>query len=101
MTPKNSQRAVQTAEGHTSLVLRLFGPFEAHLHGRPLPRLRTRKGEWLLALLVLRHASDVERSQLAGLLWPDSPEPQALANLRLSLTDLRRALGPEALRLRS
>jgi oxygen-independent coproporphyrinogen-3 oxidase len=83
------------------LALRLFGPFEVRLHGAPLPRLRSRKGEWLLALLALRHGGDVERAWLAATLWPDSPEPQGLANLRISLTDLRRALGPEANRLRS
>jgi predicted ATPase/DNA-binding SARP family transcriptional activator/Tfp pilus assembly protein PilF len=83
------------------LEIRLFGVFEARLHGEPLPRLRTRKGEWLLALLALRAGRETERSWLAGLLWPDSPEPQALQNLRVSLADLRRALGPEAHRLRS
>jgi DNA-binding SARP family transcriptional activator len=36
-----------------------------------------------------------------GLLWPDSRETAALANLRSVLKDLRRALGPEAGRLRS
>jgi predicted ATPase/class 3 adenylate cyclase len=83
------------------LALRLFGPFEARLHGAPLPHLRTRKGSWLLALLALRHGAPVERAWLAGLLWPDSSEGDALASLRKSLTDLRRALGSEAHRLRS
>src|SRR5262249_35003776 len=101
MTLEERQRATQTSVMPPALTLRLFGPFEARLHGRPIPRLRTRKGEWLLALLALRHSSEIERSWLAGLLWPESAEPQALANLRLSLTDLRRALGPEAVRLYS
>jgi predicted ATPase/DNA-binding SARP family transcriptional activator len=43
----------------------------------------------------------VERAWLSGLLWPDSPQHLALTALRNSLTDLRRALGPEADRLRS
>src|SRR5947209_4953249 len=81
------------------LYLRLFGPFEAHLGAQPLPRLRTRKGEWLLALLVLRHERVVERDWLAGTLWPESAQAEALANLRNSLYDLRQALGPEARRL--
>jgi predicted ATPase/DNA-binding SARP family transcriptional activator len=38
---------------------------------------------------------------LAGTLWPESPEELALSNLRRTLTDLRRALGEEASRLRS
>jgi predicted ATPase/DNA-binding SARP family transcriptional activator len=65
-----------------------------------LPRLRSRKGEWLLALLVLRHGGEVDRRWLAETLWPESSEAQALANLRLCLKDLRRALGSEACRLR-
>ena len=65
-----------------ALSLRLFGPFDARLHGAPLARLRSRKGQWLLALLVLRHGRPVERAWLAGMLWPDSPPSQALALMR-------------------
>src|SRR5215216_3813849 len=83
------------------LAIWLFGPFELRVNGTPPPRLRSRKGEWLLALLALRHGAEVERSWLAATLWPDSPDLQAMANLRISLTDLRRALGTEAHRLRS
>src|SRR5207237_9019811 len=82
------------------LVLRLFGPFEVHVNGQALPRLRSRKGQSLLALLALRHGTEVERPWLAGLLWPDRSTSQALATMRRDLTDLRRALGPEAGRLR-
>jgi DNA-binding SARP family transcriptional activator len=83
------------------LTLSLFGPFEVRLHGLPLSRLRSRKGHQLLALLTLRAGREVERSWLAGTLWPDSSESQGLANLRMSLKDLRRALGEAASRLRS
>jgi predicted ATPase/DNA-binding SARP family transcriptional activator len=84
-----------------ALVIHLFGPFEARLHGQPLPRLHSRKGQWLLALLVLRHGRAVERAWLSGTLWPDSSEEAANASLRNTLKDLRRALGSEAGRLRS
>jgi predicted ATPase/DNA-binding SARP family transcriptional activator len=86
-----------TAPDHAAppLAIRLFGPFEVRVNGVPIPRLRSRKGEWLLALLALR-AGAVERNWLAGTLWPDSAAIHALASLRRSLTDLRRALGPEA-----
>ena len=83
------------------LRLRLFGPFDAWVEGAPLPRLRSRKGQWLLALLALRHGRPVERTWLAAALWPESSESQGLANLRLSLTDLRHAMGPAASRLRA
>src|SRR5438105_10485782 len=84
-----------------SLTVQLFGPLQVLLDGAPLPRLRTRSIEWLLALLVLRHGRAVDRSWLAGTLWPDSDESQALHNLRAALVHLRKALGPERARLQS
>jgi predicted ATPase len=85
----------------SGLTIRLFGSFEAHRRGARLRRLRTRKGEGLLALLVLRAGHPVARDWLAATLWPDSAPAAALANLRSSLMDLREALGDEAkLRLR-
>jgi DNA-binding SARP family transcriptional activator len=77
-----------------SLTVQLFGPLRVLIGGEPLPRLRTRSIEWLLALLVLRHGRAVDRSWLAGTLWPDSDESQALHNLRDALVHLRKALGP-------
>ena len=83
------------------LALNLFGPFEVRVHGVPLPRLHSRKGVWLLALLTLRQGKPVERDGLAGTLWPDSLESRALSYLRQSLTELRHALGTEATRLQT
>jgi DNA-binding SARP family transcriptional activator len=79
----------------------LFGPFETRVNGALLPRLRSRKGQWLLALLALRAGREVQRTWLVGMLWPESSEAAALASLRSSLKDLRRALGAEAARLHS
>ena len=75
----------------SSLAIRLFGPFDARVNGGPLPHLRSRKGQWLLDLLALRAGCAVERAWRAGTLWPDGSESQALASLRMSLKDLRRA----------
>src|SRR5947207_8273728 len=72
---------------------------EVCVGGEPLPRLRSRKGLWLLALLALRAGRDVERDWLAGTLWPDCSQPDSRRSLRQSLHDLRLALGPEAGRL--
>jgi DNA-binding SARP family transcriptional activator len=83
------------------LVIRLLGPFEVRVNGAPLPRVRSRKGRWLLALLALRAGREVERGWLVGMLWPDSPDAAGLANLRCTLKDLRRAMGPAASLLRS
>jgi len=84
-----------------SLAIRLFGPLDVRVNDRPLRPLRSRKGQGLLALLILRRDREVRRDWLAGTLWPESSQEQALANLRRTLTDLRRALGPAAGRLRS
>jgi DNA-binding SARP family transcriptional activator len=91
-------RAV-TIDTASCLTVRFFGPFAARLNGDPLPRPHSRKSQWLLALLALRAGRPVERDWLAGTLWPDSTESAALAGLRNSLSDLRRALGPGASRL--
>jgi DNA-binding SARP family transcriptional activator len=81
------------------LAIALFGPFDVRLQGRPLPRLRSQKSQWLLALLALQEGRTVERAWLAGTLWPDSTGRQAAFNLTRNLTDLRHSLGPEARRL--
>lgn len=81
------------------LEIRLLGPVDVLVHGAPAAAARSRSVTWLLVLLALRHPREVPRSRLAGLLWPDTVEPQALYNLRRNLSDLRRVLGPEAGRL--
>jgi predicted ATPase/DNA-binding SARP family transcriptional activator len=83
------------------LEIRMFGPLEVRIGGRPLPRLRSRKGLWLLALLALRTGRDVEREWLCGTLWPDDDAADARGSLRQSLHDLRQAMGPASTRLRS
>lgn len=85
------------------LVLRLglLGSFLLEVDGAPAPRLRSRVGESVLALLALRAGQPVERLWLAGTLWPESGHEQGLYNLRRNLTDLRVALGSEAWRLES
>jgi DNA-binding SARP family transcriptional activator len=81
-----------------SLAIRLFGSFEARVGGVPLRGLRTRKGEWLLALLVLR-PEGVERDWLAATLRPDAAASNGRYYLRRELDHLRRSLGAEAVRL--
>jgi DNA-binding SARP family transcriptional activator len=98
---ESSDGATTAAEGQPAaqLALSLFGPFEARLHGTPLASLRSRKGEWLLALLALRVGRPVSRDHLAATLWPDSDPGKALYNLRRTLHDLRHTLGDQAWRL--
>ena len=81
------------AASEQGLHIQLMGGFEARIDGKPLPHLRSRKVQWLLALLILRHEQAMDRAWLAGTLWPDSAPSQALYNLRQSLSNLRHALG--------
>src|SRR5262249_23613305 len=56
-----TEAELETVPEQVSLGLRLmlFGSFQAQVQGRPLPRLRSRRGEWLLALLTLRRCEAV------------------------------------------
>ena len=97
---ENFVTAPSASKSPPRLRLRLFGPFDARLHERPLPRLRTRKEQWLLALLALRCPHAVDRVWLADTLWPDSLDG-AGGNLRRSLNNLRTALGADGPRITS
>lgn len=83
------------------LSITLFGPLSVLVGGEPIPHLRSRKAQWLLCLLTLRHGRPVQREWLAGTLWPDVDQAQAFANLRPALSELRKALGSEGERLQS
>jgi predicted ATPase/DNA-binding SARP family transcriptional activator/tetratricopeptide (TPR) repeat protein len=78
---------------------------ELHLLGKPQFRyggsdltaeLISAKGQALLSYLAVTRQNHA-RSALAGLLWGDLPEENARANLRLTLTRLRKALGADCL----
>ena len=79
----------------------LLGRCEIHVRGLALPPPRYRKEWWLLALLALRHDRELSRDALAAAFWPESDPDRALLYLRRSLTNLRHALGAEAVRLSS
>ncbi len=89
------------SELQSDLQISLLGPFDVRIDGRPMPRVRSRKEHWLLALLVLRHSREVQRDWLAETLWPDSRIDQSRAYLRTSVYVLKQALGPQAARLQS
>jgi non-specific serine/threonine protein kinase len=84
-----------------ALQLQLFGSLCVRVEGSPLPRFHNRKSLWLLALLILKHPRPVERTWLAGALWPDSDHAPSLKNLRNTLAELRHALGLQHYRLQS
>lgn len=79
----------------TQLQLHLLGPLQMHGTTGAVP-LVARKAQALLAYLALRRGTSIPRETLAGLLWAQRSEDQARASLRQTLSELRRALGPEA-----
>lgn len=85
----------------TSLRLQLFGSVQAWVGDAPIPRLRTRKGYLLLALLALRGGGALSRDWLIGTLWPESDQESGAMSLRRALHDLRAALGEAAAVLES
>lgn len=83
------------------LKIRLLGPMLVLLGNEPLPRMRSRKASWLLALLATRANQPVSREWVASTLWPDVDRVTAFANLRPVLCELRHALGEYGARIRT
>jgi DNA-binding SARP family transcriptional activator len=77
------------------LSLSLLGSFQATLDGQPIP-FKSNKVRALLAYLAVETDRPHPREALAGLLWPDWPDRDALNNLRYTLSDLRRVIGDRA-----
>ncbi len=75
------------------LELRLLGPFEAALAGKNITGFETVKVRALAAYLVTEMGRPHYRASLAGLLWPDWPQPSAMRNLRHALSVLRKVIG--------
>ena len=73
------------------LCLHLLGAFLVTLNGEHVNGFRTQKARALLAYLAVE-ARPHERDHLAGLLWPEWPDPVARTYLRQALTNLRRLL---------
>lgn len=70
-----------------------LGPFQVELDGQPVTSFKSNKVRALLAYLAVEVDRPHRREVLAGLLWPEWPDREALSNLRYALSDLRRAIG--------
>lgn len=72
------------------LRIELLGGFRVFTDGQLLVRPPTARQQQLIAFLIL-HAGrgPIQRQQIAGSLWPESSDPQALTNLRRELHHLR------------
>ena len=75
------------------LTLSFLGCFQVSLDDRPVTDFKSNKVRALLAYLAVEADRPHRREALAGLLWPDWPDRDALSNLRYALASLRRTLG--------
>src|ERR1700753_3021810 len=57
--------------------------------------VRSSRAVALVAFLAVHAGSPQSRQRIAGLLWPESADAQALTNLRRELHHLRQALGDD------
>jgi DNA-binding SARP family transcriptional activator len=76
--------------GRPVLPIELFGGFRVLIEGHVSPRLPSTRQQQLIAFLVL-HARNapIQRQRVAGSLWPESSDTQALTNLRRELHHLK------------
>jgi DNA-binding SARP family transcriptional activator len=74
------------------LSIRLLGSMRVTLDDEPVTRFETEKARVLLAYLAVEADRPQRRDLLAEMLWPERPAGAANANLRHTLTGLRRAI---------
>lgn len=75
-----------------TLHIQLLGGFAVRLDGHTISGLDHQRLQTLLAYLILHCALPTPRRRVAAVLWPESSEAQALANLRNLVYRLRSAL---------
>ena len=74
------------------LALSLLGAFQVDLDGKSVQGFKSNRVRALLAYLAVESDKPHRRETLAGLLWPDWPDRDALSNLRYSLSNLRNVI---------
>src|SRR5262249_56524014 len=77
----------------TQISISLLGSFQVQRAGALVTRFRGDKVRALLAYLAVEPAQPFTRSALAGLLWPEQEQQQALRNLTQALVRMGEALG--------
>jgi predicted ATPase/DNA-binding SARP family transcriptional activator len=77
------------------LAVYMLGSMQVTVDGEPVTRFRGDTVQALLAYLAMHPGTAFRREVLAGLLWPDHPESEALVNLRQVLRRLRTAIGDD------
>lgn len=76
-----------------SLSISLLGPLQIAVDGVPVKEFKSNRTRALLAYLAVEMDQPHRRESLAGLLWPEWSDREALNNLRSTLSNLRQAIG--------
>lgn len=76
----------------TDFKMNCFGGFHLEVNGNPIHNFRTSKARALLVYLAVESPRRFRRSHLAGMLWSEFREEQALHNLRQTLVWLKKAM---------
>lgn len=77
------------------LSVKLLGSFAVTVAEQSVDTFSTAKVRALLAYLAVEGNRPLDRSHLAGLLWPDVLEESARGNLRHALSNLRKVIGDQ------
>lgn len=72
--------------------LKCFGGFHLEVNGNPIHNFRSGKARALLVYLAVESPRRFRRSHLAGILWSEFREDQALHSLRQTLVWLKKAM---------
>jgi predicted ATPase/DNA-binding SARP family transcriptional activator len=75
------------------LKMSCFGQLRIEMDGRLISHFDTEKARALLVYLAVEHEYPQQRSHLAGLLWSDLSEEQAMHSLRQTLSSMRKLFG--------
>mgnify|MGYP003877120569 CR=1 FL=1 len=83
----------EQSRAKSKMKIHLFGSMKV-LYKEQEMSFRSDKIRGLLVYLIVHRQRPISRAKLTELLWGEQPEKQAKANLRTSLTRLRKALSP-------
>ncbi len=95
--PQPAGRRPSEVERSESCVVRMFGGLHVEVAGRSIEdrEWRKRKARLLFAMLATRCGKDISRDQVVEYLWPEMDDDQALNNLYVVWSCMKRALTPD------
>jgi len=84
--------AVETPPGRRQIAAYGFGRFEVLIEGTPVATWASRRGQAVLAVLLVHHDRPVHREELMAALWPGTAYQRARNRLNVAVHGLRSSL---------